>query len=120
MTYAPLTRDAWRRISTTEQLSGRSVDGAPTYIKLVKNTGALGTGNISFAHGIAGLTRVVRLFGGVHDAGSQHIPVPFPGITNFQINIRYFNGTNLQAEIGTGWTAGNALSDLWVIIEYLK
>jgi hypothetical protein len=46
--------------TTTEQATGRTVDGAATYIKVVKLVSTLGTGTTSTAHGITGLSKIIR------------------------------------------------------------
>ncbi len=114
---------AFNAITTTEQLSGRLFDGAATYVKLVKQSGALGTGDVTIAHGISGMTRLIVLHVGVEDASPQWMPVTLGTLSSggsvFGLSASC-NGTNVILHIGTAWAAGNALSNAWCILEYLK
>lgn len=125
MTYLPARAlVGFEDITTSEQLSGRNVNGSPSYIKLLKQTGALGTGTVNIAHGITGLTRLVQIEAFSTDATPQHIGFPFPQYSTvgnvFALHIFYANATNVAVGIGTSWAASNALTTVWVIIEYLK
>lgn len=123
MTYQPVGKLAWENITTTEQLSGRTIDGAASYVKLVKRTGAAGTGDVSFAHGITGVTRMVFLRVMLKDSVPQWFQAPTAiqsvGGTNFGLACSW-DTTNVTVHIGTSWTATNALAELWAIMEYLK
>lgn len=124
MTYSParpgINLDA---ITTSEQLSGRSWDGAATYVKLIKKTGALGTGDVTQAHGITGATRWVNIWVGVGDAVPQWFGITLGTISTagsvFGTAVSV-DGTNVTMRIGTSWAATNALSNAWIILEYLK
>lgn len=108
--------------TTTEQLSGRSVDGSPTYVKMVKVAGALGTGAgaVTAAHGISGMTRLIWMHGAAHTTSSGDITVPRPSTSRaFAIDARIV-GSNLVVDIGSSFTGAAALSDLWMVLEYLK
>lgn len=113
----------FQQVTTSEQLSGRSFDGAPTYIKLVKQSGALGTGtNITIAHGISGMTRLLRIDVGMEDSLEwlcAPLGIRSVGGNAFALSVRA-DGTNVILDIGTSWTAGTALSNCWAILEYLK
>lgn len=123
MTYQPVGKLAWENITTSEQLSGRTIDGAASYIKLIKRTGAAGTGDVAFAHGITGITRVVLLRVMLKDAVPQWFQAPYAtqsvGGTNFGLACS-INATNVTVHIGASWAATNAISELWAIVEYLK
>lgn len=123
MTYQPVGTLGWENITTTEQLSGRTIDGAASYVKLVKRTGAAGTGDVSFAHGITGLTRLVFFRVMLKDAVPQWLQAPTAtqsvGGTNFGLACSW-DTTNVTVHIGTSWAATNAISELWAIMEYLK
>lgn len=115
----PINLDA---ITTSEQLSGRSWDGAASYVKLVKKTGALGTGDVTQAHGITGATRWLNIWCGVGDAVPQWFGLTLGTISSGTVfgNAVSVDGTNVTMHIGTSWTATNALSNAWIILEYLK
>ena len=124
MSYLPnrpaLNIDA---ITTSEQLSGRTWDGAATYVKLVKKAGALGTGDVTQAHGITGATRWVNIWCGVGDAVPQWFGLTLGTISSggsvFGTAVSV-DSANVTMRIGTSWVATNALSDAWIILEYLK
>jgi len=111
--------------TTTEQLSGRLVDGATSYVKLVKRVGALGTGTVDVAHGITGMTRIVSAHGGVKDT-VQWFSMPYggwgaPSGSSFGLFFVWLeDDINIRISVGGGWAGGNALSDAWVVLEYLK
>lgn len=113
----------YQQITTSEQASGRLFDGATTYVKLLKQAGALGTGTVTIAHGITGVTRFLRFEAGVQDTLPTWIPAPLSIVSTggavFGLSIRA-DATNIYIDIGTSWAAANALSDAWVIVEYLK
>jgi hypothetical protein len=108
--------------TTTEQATGRSVDGSATYIKLVKIAGAISTGESDHAHGVTGMTRLLNIYGGVSVADGRELP--FPGSAagaGTALCVRGFGTTNdIRITIGTAWTSGAALSDLWMVLEYTK
>jgi len=123
MTYQParpaINLDA---ITTSEQLSGRLVDGVASYVKLIKQAGALGTGVVNISHGIS-WSRIISVRCGVEDATPQWIPVPLAEVSSggalFALDVRV-TSTDIQFNIGTGWTSANALSNAWIVVEYLK
>lgn len=123
MTYQPVGSLGWENITTSEQLSGRTIDGAASYVKLVKRTGAAGTGDVAFAHGITGLTRLVFFRVMLKDSVPQWFQAPTAtqsvGGTNFGLACSW-DTTNVTVHIGTSWAATNALAELWAIMEYLK
>lgn len=120
MSYAPVL--PLDHPTTTERLSGRSVDGTVTYIKLIKQSGAMGTGNLDIAHGITGLARIIGIRGGCHIDDGRELQIPYSnGSTPFILSCRGFGTTNnIRLNIGTGWTSTLALSDAWLVIEYQK
>lgn len=113
----------YQQITTSEQLSGRLFDGAATYIKLIKQTGALGTGTVTVAHGITGVTRWLRIEAGTQDTLPTWIPAPLSIVSTagsvFGLTARV-DSTNCYLDIGTSWAASNALTTVWFIVEYLK
>lgn len=124
MTYTPkVAALGYEEITTSEQLSGRNVDGVASYVKLIKQSGALGTGDVTVAHGITGATRWVSLSVGIEDAVPQWFGC---GSGNWTAGASAFglgssiDGTNATLHIGTSWTGANALSNAWIIVEYLK
>lgn len=124
MTYQPIRPNiALDAVTTSEQLSGRTVDGVASYVKLIKQSGALGSGDVNVAHGITGATRWVSIFVGVQDAVPQWMPVSLGTLSSggsvFGLSCSV-DGTNVILHIGTSWAATNALSNAWIILEYLK
>lgn len=109
-------------VTTTERLSGRTYDGSPTYVKLVKQSGVVSTGNFDVAHGITGLQRIVYIYGGAHVADGTEIPIPNSGTSlTTGVAVRGFGTTNnIRFSVGTSWTSTLELSDIWFVIEYLK
>jgi len=109
-------------LSTTEIVSGRTVNGEVTYLKMVVQSGNLSTGVNSIAHGITGLARVVSMYGSACAAAlGQCIPLPyaFPGST-YNVELNYTDATNIKIAVGSSWTSGAVLSNAWVQIEYTK
>lgn len=123
MTYIKLGTLGWEDVTTTEQLSGRTIDGTASYVKLVKRAGTTGTGDLAFAHGITGMTRLVSIFVGVEDAVPQWFTFPMGTISstpnNWGLGVSV-DGTNITLHIGASWTSTNALRDVYAILEYLK
>lgn len=123
MTHIPHGSLGWENITTSEQLSGRTIDGAASYVKLIKRTGAAGTGDVSFAHGITGITRVVTLRVMLKDSVPQWFQTPIATISSggsvFGLSCS-IDSTNVTVHIGTSWATTNALAELWAIVEYLK
>ena len=124
MAHQPVGKLAWENITTSEQLSGRTIDGAASYVKLVKRTGAAGTGDVSFAHGITGLTRLVFFRVMLKDSVPQWFQAPI-GTQSTGAGAMFglacsWDTTNVTVHIGTSWAATNAIAELWAIMEYLK
>jgi hypothetical protein len=106
----------------TERLSGRTVDGSVTYIKVIKKAGAAGTGEVDIAHGITNLGRILYIYGGCSLNGGQRLPIPYPGsgLTD-GISLRGFGTTNnIRLSIGSTWTSTLAVEDVWLVLEYYK
>jgi len=108
-------------ISTTERLTGRTVNGEPTYIKLVKYAGTLAAGANNIAHGITGLGRLVVFHASsVQASGGTWLPIPYAyPSSNYYVEGK-INATNLVLGVGSAYTGGAALSDPWAILEYTK
>lgn len=125
MTYFPNDFAIVEDITTTEQATGRTVDGAATYTKLIKQSGNLSVGTTNVAHGITGLTKVVRTYAVAQRVtaiqGTEQVVFPFLSSTVSFLASVHFDSTNLIIRLGTGWAGtNNVLSDLWAAIEYLK
>lgn len=121
MTYVPYES---RDITTTEHATERMLEGKLVYRKLVTHSGNLtANATTTVAHGISGHTKVVNIYGSVNCDGGQKFPLQMKGLTTgstFQIQA-HCDATNLNVSIGAGWTgAGNVLSDIWAVIEYVK
>lgn len=125
MTYFPDDFAIVEDVTTTEQATGRTVDGAATYTKLVKQSGNLSTGTTNVAHGISGLTKIVRCHAVAQRStdiqGTEQVVFPFVSATStFNASV-HFDATNLIIRLGTGWMGtNNVLSNLWAVVEYLK
>lgn len=124
MTYAPRGTLGFETITTTEALSGRTIDGVASYVKLVKSAGSLTNGaSNNFAHGISGMTRLVSVFVSVEDQTPQWIPV-VGGYNSasgslFGLSVSV-DATNVIVDVGSAWAATNLLENFWVVLEYLK
>jgi hypothetical protein len=123
MTHIPIGQLAWENVTTTEQLSGRTIDGAASYVKLVRRSLPTGTGDLNIAHGIVGLTRVVTMRVGIKDNTPQWFTIPIgtisSGANNFGLSAS-IDSTNVILHIGASWAVANALSEVYAILEYLK
>lgn len=120
MTYIPKVN---HDISTTETPTGEMVEGKMIYRKLVKHSGTLsGSAANSFAHGISSFSKIVGMWGTVVHASFTY-PIlyhnPVVGEATFHF-VTYIDATDITLVTGSAWTAGNALSDPWVVVEYLK
>lgn len=123
MSYIPVGQLGFENITTSEQLSGRTIDGTPSYVILVKRTGATGTGDLAIAHGLSGVTRLVTMRVGIKDNTPQWFCIPIGTISSagsvFGLSAS-FDSTNVTLHIGTSWAVANALSEVWIVLEYLK
>lgn len=106
----------------TEQLSGRTVDGEVTYVKLLKKAGAVGTGNVDMAHGVTGMVRLVSIYGGTNNADGRRMSIPYSASASTDyISVRGMGTANtIRISVSASWTGGIALEDLWIVIEYTK
>lgn len=121
MSYVPYHN---RDLTTSEQWTGEMVENKPIWRKLVKQSGNLTHNAVNnVAHGVTGMTKVLRIGGTILRSNGQTIPTVWHDrTTGTAFHIRcYIDGSNIAVELGTGWTgAGNVLSDAWLILEYLK
>jgi len=119
MTYKPFSHN----LTTSETPTGRKLNDAVLYTKIVKVAGTIATGSSSAAHGITGLARLVTMRVSIERSNGQvlFIPLTHTGLSStFHIGA-FVDGTNINFQVGTGWTgAGNVLSDAWVVLEYTK
>tara|TARA_R110002095_G_C4251957_1_gene240445 strand:+ start:40912 stop:41271 length:360 start_codon:yes stop_codon:yes gene_type:complete len=106
--------------SETEQLSGRTVDGAVTYIKLLKKTGTVGSGNIDITHGVTGMLKCYAIYGGVGNADGRKLPIPYAASSAVDYITPRVRPSDVRFAISTSWAGADALEDLWFIIEYSK
>lgn len=126
MTYLPLNGGrAFENVTTSEQLSGRTVDGTASYVKLIKSAGSLTAGAANnIAHGITGMTRLISMQISVRDQTPQCIPIP-NGIASFNATNRWglsghVTSTDVVLNVGAKWAATNALDTVYIVLEYLK
>ena len=104
--------------STSEQSTNRTWIGGATIYQKTINFGALpNTALKEVAHGITGLSRVVKMVGVSYDS-SQWIPIPFVHRTTTTNQVQLaVNATNVRI-----WTGSNRTSytDTYVTLWYLK
>tara|TARA_R110002096_G_C14206696_1_gene689516 strand:+ start:237 stop:599 length:363 start_codon:yes stop_codon:yes gene_type:complete len=108
--------------TTTEKLSGRTVDGDDTYIKLIKKAGAAGTGNVDIAHGVVGMVRLLSIYGGCNNADGRKMPLPYSASASSNyISLRNMGtANNIRVSVSSSWAGADALEDIWLVIEYKK
>ncbi|MCB1173613.1 MAG: hypothetical protein KDK39_08615 [Leptospiraceae bacterium] len=94
------------------------IDGKPIYRKVV-NTGALPnntTNNI--AHGITGMSNVIRIYGFAKTAASQYIPMPYPTSSGGGSLTLDADTTNINIFTNSAGFIGYTTS--YVVLEYTK
>lgn len=106
--------------STSEVDTGFTwVDGKPIYKKTI-NFGALpNTGGKNFAHGISGLSMVIRHETVTHTADSQDFfPVPLASVVGIGSQIQItFTATSIQVQSGT---TNRSSHSMYVTLYYVK
>lgn len=101
--------------------SGRQVDGADTYWRMVTKQGNLGTGAQGIAHNIPLISRVLNMYGIARrdNASKQDITFPHTDLAANGIHFLGLNETHVVISVGSGYTgAGNTLSKLRIFMEY--
>lgn len=103
--------------------SGRTINGNPTFYRLVYQAGFLAAGTVDIAHNAGAFTDmwVVQALARRPDTiPAQHLPLPYVGLNlNRRINVAV-RGVNLRVRQGTLWTglAPDRISELRILVEF--
>lgn len=122
MTYDPNAGGGMPNLETSEELSGRTVDGEVTYVQLVKITGFISSGATNNAHGISGIARIVDARAiADKETDTFYTPLPFSSDTlNRNIELQA-SPTNVFVRIGSAWNSTpNRIQDVYIYLEYTK